>query len=162
MWKCALPWLARKMKYCLLFSDPCFFLSGSKYFPIWPFFLCIQFLYAHTVLLTVKNATSGVRFWTTVRAAQAAGGHGVPCPPPTQHRKNFQNKTQRRSGKNQDLRISKALLEIFKFESWPSVIRQIWGFCRHRCPGKNEGVYGLSHDHTVMLNVNKFLCGRKG
>ena len=38
-------------------------------------------------------------------AAQAAGGHGVPCPPPTQHRKNFQNKTQRRSGKNQDLRI---------------------------------------------------------
>ena len=31
MWKCALPWLASKMKYCLLFSGPCFFLSGSRY-----------------------------------------------------------------------------------------------------------------------------------
>ena len=28
VWKCALPWLNRKMKYCLLFSGPYFFWAG--------------------------------------------------------------------------------------------------------------------------------------
>ena len=37
------------------------------------------------------------------------------------------------------------LQEIFKFESWTSVIPKIFGFCRHRCPGKTEGVYASPH-----------------
>ena len=61
-------------------------------------------MHCHEQSLTVKNATSGVRFWTTVRPKQPEG---------TEYRalhlrsteKNFQNKTQRRFGKNQDLRI---------------------------------------------------------
>ena len=38
---------------------------------------------------------------------------------------------------------------IFKFESWPSVIRPFLGFCRHRRPGINEGVYGLPDDREA-------------
>ena len=30
------------------------------------------------------------------------------------------------------------------------MIRKILGFCRHRCPGKNEGVYG-SIQHNIFL-----------
>ena len=47
-----------------------------------------------------KSAIIVVVFWTTVWPKQL-----TPCPPPTQHRKNFQNKTQRRFGKDQWLLI---------------------------------------------------------
>ena len=51
--------------------------------------------------------------------------------------------------------LSCVLLYVwFKFESWPSGIRQISGFCRHRCPGKNEGVYGLTYWIHAKMHVN--------
>ena len=42
-----------------------------------------------------------------------------------------------------------------KFESWPSVIRQILVFCRHRCPGKNEGVYGYILPFSPALHSRR-------
>ena len=41
------------------------------------------------------------------------------------------------------LLISYATFELLKFESRTDVIIEISRFLRHRCPGINEGVFGL-------------------
>ena len=74
-----------------------------------------------------KSAIIVVEFWTTVWPKQPS-----PCPPPTQHRKKFQNKSQRRFGKNQDLRIGPgAAITIMALEwlvkmYWPGTLQFTW------------------------------------